>query len=138
MSARARRSGTTAAAVVVALVIWAVADPVLGHRLRMTDGGDTLTVGAAAVTVASLLASLAAWALLAALERFTPGRARAVWTGVAVAVLAVSFLPLAGDGMDAGTRVALALMHLAVAAVLIPGLAGGSRAGRPAREGPHS
>jgi hypothetical protein len=50
-----------------------------------------------------------------------------VWTGVAVAVLAVSFLPLAGDGMDTGTRTALALMHLAVAAVLIPGLAGRSR-----------
>ncbi|MFZ4153186.1 DUF6069 family protein [Streptomyces pseudogriseolus] len=138
MSARARRSGTTAVAVAAALVIWAVADPVLGHRLRMTDGSDTMTVGAAAVTVASLLASLAAWALLAALERFAPGRARAVWTGVAVAVLAVSFLPLAGDGMDGGTRVTLALMHLAVAAVLIAGLAGGSRAGRPAREGPHS
>ncbi|WP_234315865.1 DUF6069 family protein [Streptomyces sp. NRRL F-5527] len=138
MSARARRSGTTAVAVAVALVIWAVADPVLGHRLRMTDGGDTMTVGAAAVTVASLLASLAAWALLATLERFAPGRARAVWTGVAVAVLAVSLLPLAGDGMDGGTRVTLALMHLAVGAVLIAGLAGGSRAGRPAREGPHS
>ncbi|MDT6983598.1 DUF6069 family protein [Streptomyces lusitanus] len=138
MSARARRSGTAAAAVAVALVIWAVADPVLGHRLRMTDGGDTMTVGAAAVTVASLLAALAAWALLAALERFGVRRARAVWTGVAVAVLAVSLLPLAGDGMDGGTRVTLALMHLTVGAVLIAGLAGGSRAGRPAREGPHS
>ncbi len=42
------------------------------------------------------------------------------------------------DGMDGGTRGTLALMHLAVAAVLIPGLVYGSRAGRPAREGPHS
>jgi hypothetical protein len=46
--------------------------------------------------------------------------------GVAGAVLAVSFLPFIGDGMDGGTRVSLALMHLAVAAVLIPGLGGTS------------
>ncbi|MBJ6642500.1 hypothetical protein G3I22_29545 [Actinospica acidiphila] len=48
---------------------------------------------------------------------------------MAVAVLAVSALPLTGDGMDTGTRTALALMHLAVAAVLIPG---------PARPSAHS
>nr|WP_037639860.1 DUF6069 family protein [Streptomyces bicolor] len=44
--------------------------------------------------------------------------------GVAGAVPAVSFLPFIGDGMDGGTRVSLALMHIAVAAVLIPGLGG--------------
>ncbi|MGA5016746.1 hypothetical protein ACPCAA_04765 [Streptomyces griseoincarnatus] len=44
---------------------------------------------------------------------------------MAVAVPAVSFLPLTGDGMDTGTR---AIMHLAVAAVLIPGPAGRPRA----------
>ncbi|WP_307820736.1 DUF6069 family protein [Streptomyces sp. BSE7-9] len=56
-------------------------------------------------------------------------RARAALARVAVAVLAVSALPLTGDGMDTGTRTALALMHLAVAAVLIPG---------PARPSAHS
>ncbi|MDU0302901.1 DUF6069 family protein [Streptomyces sp. PAL114] len=94
----------------------------------MTDGEETLDLGAAPVAVVALLASLAGWALLAALERFGVRRARAVWTGVAVAVLTVSFLPLTGDGMDTATRTALALMHLAVAAVLIPGLAGRPRA----------
>lgn len=38
----------------------------------------------------------------------------------------MSFLPFIGDGMDGGTRVSLALMHLAVAVVLIPGLGGRS------------
>jgi hypothetical protein len=38
----------------------------------------------------------------------------------------VSFLPFIGDGMSGGTRISLALMHLAVAAVLIPGLGGRS------------
>ncbi|MFE4583074.1 DUF6069 family protein, partial [Streptomyces chartreusis] len=55
-------------------------------------------------------------------------RARAIWTGVAGAVLAVSLVPFIGDGMDSGTRISLALMHLAVAAVLIPGLRGRSSA----------
>ncbi|MFE0808499.1 DUF6069 family protein [Streptomyces sp. NPDC058794] len=41
-------------------------------------------------------------------------------------VLALSFLPFIGDGMDGGTQVSLALMHLAVAAALIPGLGGTS------------
>ncbi|MGW6461820.1 DUF6069 family protein [Streptomyces sp. NPDC055078] len=109
-------------AVLAPVVVWLVADPVLGHRVRITDGGQTLGIGAVPVVLVALLAALAGWGLLAALERLRVRRARAVWTGVAVAVLAVSFLPLTGDGMDGGTRAALALMHLAVAAVLIPGL----------------
>ncbi|GHE40875.1 hypothetical protein GCM10018785_08020 [Streptomyces longispororuber] len=115
----------TALAVLAPVLVWLVADPLLGHRPRITDGGRTLDLGAAPVAAVALLASLAGWALLAALERFAARRARAVWTGTACAVLAVSFLPLTGGGMDGGTRLSLALMHLAVAAVLIPGLGGG-------------
>ncbi|WP_373569344.1 DUF6069 family protein [Streptomyces sp. FXY-T5] len=108
------------------VLVWLVADPVLGHRLRMSDGGRTVDIGAVPVAVVALVASLSGWGLLAALERFGVRRARAIWTGTAGAVLAVSFLPLLGDGMDGGTRISLALMHLAVAAVLIPGLRGRS------------
>ncbi|MFE6930414.1 DUF6069 family protein [Streptomyces sp. NPDC057699] len=122
MSARRRRLGVTALAVVAPVLVWLVADPLLGHRLRITDAEQTLDIGALPVALVALLASLAGWGALAALERFGVRRARAVWTGAAVAVLALSFLPLAGDGTDTGTRAALALMHLAVAAVLIPGL----------------
>jgi multidrug transporter EmrE-like cation transporter len=109
-------------------VVWLVADPLTGHRLRIVDGEQTLDIDIDAVPVAvvALLASLSGWGLLAALERFGARRARVIWTGVACAVLAVSFLPFIGDGMDGGTRVFLALMHLAVAAVLIPGLGGRS------------
>ncbi|MFJ3509130.1 DUF6069 family protein [Streptomyces luteogriseus] len=78
------------------------------------------------VTVVALVTSLSGWGLPAALERFGVRRARAVWTGTAGAVPAVSFLPVLGDGMDGGTRISLALLHLAVAAVLIPGLRGRS------------
>ncbi|MFJ8858854.1 DUF6069 family protein [Streptomyces sp. NPDC102451] len=122
MSARRRRLGVTALAVVAPVLVWLAADPLLGHRLRITDGEQTLDVGALPVALVALLASLAGWGVLAALERLGVRRARAVWTGVALAVLALSFLPLTGEGMDGGTRAALALMHLVVAAVLIPGL----------------
>ncbi|MEU0384342.1 DUF6069 family protein [Streptomyces chartreusis] len=128
MSARRRRLGVTALAVLAPVLVWLVADPVLGHRLRIADGERTLDIGAAPAAVVALLASLSGWGLLAALERLGVPHARAIWTGVAGAVLAVSFLPFIGDGMDGGTRVSLALMHLAVAAVLIPGLGGRSAA----------
>ncbi|MFI6810132.1 DUF6069 family protein [Streptomyces luteogriseus] len=124
MSPRRRRLGVTALTVLAPVLVWVVADPLLGHRLRIADGEQTLDIGAAPVAVVALFASLSSWGLLAALERFGARRARAIWAWVAGAVLAVSFLPFLGDGMDGGTRVSLALMHLAVAAVLIPGLVG--------------
>ncbi|WP_046508108.1 DUF6069 family protein [Streptomyces odonnellii] len=122
MSARRRRLAVTGLAVLAPVLVWLVADPVLGHRLRIIADEQPLDIGAVPVVLVALLAALAGWGLLAALERFWVRRARAVWTGVAVAVLAISFLPLTGDGMDGATRAALALIHLAVAAVLIPGL----------------
>nr|WP_281173489.1 DUF6069 family protein [Actinomadura rifamycini] len=125
---RRRRPGVVALAVLAPVLVWLVADPLLGQQLRIADGEETLDIGVAPVAVVALLASLAGWGLLAVLERFGVRRARAVWVGVAGAVLVVSFLPFAGEGMDGGTRVSLGLMHLVVAAVLIPGL-GSLRAG---------
>ena len=122
MSARTRRLAATALAVLAAVLVWLVADPLLGHRLRMADGEETLDITAGPVVFVALLASLAGWGLLAVLERFVAARARTVWISATGAVLAVSFLPFLGDGMDGGTRLSLALMHVAVAAVLIPGL----------------
>ncbi|MFE2218331.1 DUF6069 family protein [Streptomyces canus] len=130
MSVRRRRLGVAVLSVLAPVLVWLVADPLLGHRLRITDGDQTLGIGALPVGVLALLASLSGWGLLAALERFGARRARAIWTGAAGVVLAVSFLPFLGDGMDSGTRVSLALMHLAVAAVLVPGLGGTSPGAR--------
>lgn len=136
MSARRRRRlGVTALAVLAPLLVWVIADPLAGHSLRITDGEETLDIGAVPVAFVGLLASLLGWGLLAVLERFTARRARTIWTVVAGAVLLLSFLPLTGGGMDGGTRFSLAVMHVAVAAVLIPGFAGrsaDSRAGRRA------
>jgi len=60
------------------------------------------------------------------LERRT-SRARTIWTGIAVlAVLASFSLPLFA-GVSTSTKVTLAIMHVAVAAVLIPAMRRGSR-----------
>lgn len=122
---RNRRLTVTALAVLAPVLVWLTTDPLLGHPLHLTDGEETLAIGAAPTAVAALLASLAAWTLLAVLERSGIRRARTIWTVTACTVLLLSFLPLTANDMDAATRTSLALMHLAVAAVLIPGLAGG-------------
>ncbi|MFC4534852.1 DUF6069 family protein [Sphaerisporangium dianthi] len=126
-SAREGRTGarraliTVAGATVTALTSWALAGPASGVDLTVRTGGALQQVGPVAAAAASLVAGLAAWALLAVLERFT-SRPRRIFTIVAVAVLTLS---LAGPlGQAAGTASALRLigMHLAVAAVLIFGL----------------
>ncbi|MFF4796366.1 DUF6069 family protein [Streptomyces sp. NPDC001276] len=75
MSALRRRLRVTALAVLAPVLVWLVADPLLGHRLRIADGEQTLDIGAVPVAVVALLASLSGWGLLAALERFEARRA---------------------------------------------------------------
>lgn len=96
--------------------------PLLGaHLVVRFSSGAPQTIGIDFVVGASLVASLSAWGLLALLERRT-SRARTIWTAVALVVLPVSLsLPLTA-GTTASTRFALALMHVAVATVLIGSL----------------
>ncbi|MFJ5048520.1 DUF6069 family protein [Streptomyces sp. NPDC088719] len=122
-SNRRRRAATVLVAVLVPVLVWLVTDPVLGHRLRITDPAaqETLDIGLFPVVLLALLVSLAGWGLLAVLERFTR-RPRLLWIVVAAAVLLLSFLPLTGSDMAGGTRAVLALMHVIVGAVLVAGL----------------
>ncbi|SCG71043.1 DUF6069 family protein [Micromonospora inositola] len=121
---RPARRGARALAVLVAtaaaLAVWVVAVPLAGVDLAVRSGATEQPVGPGAVAVAALLAGLAAWALLAVLERFSR-RARSIWTGVALAVLLASMLAPLGGGVGAAAKLTLALMHLA-AALVIPGL----------------
>ena len=122
-TARARpRVLSVAGATLAATLVWVVAVPLLGGHLLVRFGaGAPQTVGIGFVVGATLVASLCAWGLLALLERRT-SRARTIWTGVAGAVLLVSLsLPLTA-GIAPSTKAALALMHVAVATVLIPSL----------------
>ncbi|MEU8230484.1 DUF6069 family protein [Actinoplanes sp. NPDC048967] len=124
---RLRMLGTAAAALAPAL-IWIATVPILGHQLQVPvrDGQRPQEIGLIAVVLVAVIAAVAAWTVMAALERLT-SKASPVWTIAAAVVLLVSLLPLAGSGIHAGTRVALGLMHIAVAAVVVPFLLGTSR-----------
>ena len=123
-SAHVRRNRIlgVAGATLAAVAVWVIEVPLLGIRL-LTQFGNTAPqgVGIELVVVSSLAGSLAGWGLLAILERRF-ARARTIWTGIAIAVLLASFSAPISAGTTTTTKVALAMMHLAVAAVLIPTL----------------
>ena len=110
--------GGTAAAVVV----WLVAKFAFDVELRGAQPGTSsvVDIGPQYVIFSAVAYSLVGWALLAILERFV-ARARTIWTWIALAVLVLSFAsPLTAQSMTGGTKLALSIMHVAVAAVVIP------------------
>jgi Family of unknown function (DUF6069) len=106
------------------LTVWVVAHALDGVelRVRLGSGTDGQAVGPAAVALATIVAGLAGWVLLAALERFTP-RARGLWTVAATVGPVVSLAGPLGSGVTTGAKLSLMGMHLAAAAILIPLLA---------------
>jgi hypothetical protein len=133
---RRARALAVIAATLAALAVWLITDPLLGIDLTGTTrpGSQQLQpITPALVAGASLAVALAGWALLALLERFT-ARARTIWTAIALLAALLSLAgPLSTLASTEANVLALALMHLAVAAVLIPMLAGTSPASaRPA------
>lgn len=120
------------AAVVAPVVAWTILEAGFGHDLRAPamGGAPGMDIGFTAVVAAAATAGLAAWASLAALERWS-SRPRTMWTAIAVAVFLVSSGgPLGGDGVTTAPRWMLIALHGAVAGVLIPGLAATARGGR--------
>ncbi len=116
------RAIAVAAAVLAALLVWAVAVPLLGVQLmvRTTPSSSSMqTIGAGFVLAVSLLASLLGWGLLAVLERRTQ-RAGTVWTVAAGVVLLLSLAGPLTAAVTTGGKVSLVVVHLSVAAVLIP------------------
>jgi Family of unknown function (DUF6069) len=112
---------TAAGAAAAAAAVWLVARAA-GAEPTVTMGDQPpMAIALPTVISVALAASLAAWITVYALRRLTR-RARALWPAVALVTLAVSFLPVLFARADGATRVALAAMHVAVAAVLIPGL----------------
>jgi hypothetical protein len=106
-------------AALAASAAWLIAHGV-GAQLAVHQGDAVQPVGLPAVIVVSLIVGLLGWALLAVLTR-TLRRGRLVWTIVASGVFLVSLLgPL--SGVDGATMGWLALMHTAVAAIVIIGL----------------
>jgi len=118
-----KRRWTRALAIVAAagatFTVWTVADPLAGAALVVDSGSGHTTVTPTAVVLTTVLAGLAAWALLALVEHFTR-RAAVVWSWVAGAVLSISLLGPIGSAVGGDAAVALVAMHLATGAVLIP------------------
>lgn len=127
------RLAGVAGAVLVALLTWVLIEPVIGHDLYAPALGsdEPQDIGAVETITVALLPSLAAWGLLAVLERFVPRRATLIWT-VAALVLLLATMPWSGTFRSDGDHLSLVLLHLAVAAVLIPVLAWSSARRRPA------
>ncbi|WP_139417937.1 DUF6069 family protein [Agromyces laixinhei] len=109
---------TAVVAVVAPLAVWIVAS-LAGASLAITSPlVGTLQISALLVIVSTLPLALAAWGVLALLERLT-SNARRAWTIISVAVLVFSLPPLVFLDATLGTKVALGCMHLAAGIVLI-------------------
>ncbi|MEU8263690.1 DUF6069 family protein [Micromonospora sp. NPDC048999] len=122
----ARRTGraiTIAGAAAGALLQWVVADPWAGIDLAVRQGDTTQHIGPAAVVVAALIAGLAAWGLLALLER-TVRRPARTFRIIALIVLVLSLVGPLASGVGISSRLVLLGMHLTVGAALIIGLPG--------------
>ncbi len=130
---RRARTAAVGGAIVAALTVWFVAEVVFGLDLRRPAAGvgaPAQDITAIHVVFAAAVGSLAAWALLAVLERMT-SRPRRAWTVIAAFTLLVSLGgPLSGSGITTSNRLVLVLMHLIVASVVIAALARTARASR--------
>ncbi|WP_326655258.1 DUF6069 family protein [Streptomyces sp. NBC_01750] len=112
-------------AVLATTLLWTAAHT-LGVELRIGPGGGwpSQAVGLPRVAGSTLVASLLAAATRKGLDLLTDtDRASTLWIRLAVTVLLVSLAPLTFVRASGGARATPALMHLAVAAVLIPLLA---------------
>jgi hypothetical protein len=119
---RRPRALGVAASVLAAVAVWVVAVPILGAHLTVRFGhGAVQNVQISSVIATSILASLLGWTVLTILEKRTR-RAVAIWTGIALATTLLSLLFPILAGITTSTKIALATMHLGVAAILIPAL----------------
>lgn len=121
-SARTRsRAVTVVAAPAATAVVWLATRLADADLTVQVSGQPPMFVGLPFALFIALAAALAGWGSLALMERLT-GHARMWWSALAVGTLAVSFLPVMAADATTGTKASLALMHVAVAAVLITGL----------------
>jgi hypothetical protein len=117
----ATRAIVVGAAVAAAALAWVVIVPVLGTDItvpKSPSSSERIDLAIGPVIVMSALASLAGWALLTVLERFT-SRALVIWTAIATVVLLVT-MPWDAD-FTSSERLALVVLHLAVAVPLVLG-----------------
>ena len=120
--AAVRRPGLTA------VVTAAVANGLLwtGGRLAgvdfgLRDPGSTTVhpLSLPEIAVFSVLFALAGWGSLTLLRRISR-HGDAIWVALAASILLLSFVPIALEHATASTRAMLVVVHLVVAASLVP------------------
>jgi uncharacterized protein DUF6069 len=117
-SIRRHRALTVLGALVAATGVWAVVRQVGGTDLAVAGPDGPTAVGLPAVLLAALVAGLAGWALLAALERWVR-RPHRTWRVVAVAVLGLSLLGPVASASTPAAAGGLVALHVAVGAALL-------------------
>ncbi|RCK68574.1 hypothetical protein DT076_15175 [Desertihabitans brevis] len=115
------------AAVAVAALVWTLAVVVGGLALTARTGAVVQTIGLGSVLAAAAVAGSAGWAVASLLTRVSR-RARTVWTVLACLVAVLSLAGPLTAGTTPGAVAVLVLLHLVVAAVVVPGLAPRQRA----------
>jgi hypothetical protein len=129
------RGFAVATAVLSTSLLYLVAKA-LGTDFKLTDPGtpEPHALILPEIAVFALVFSLLGWGTLALLERFTR-RPKVIWSVLAIAVLVLSFVPIGIEQATVDTKVMLSVIHLAVAAALVPML---RRTGREATQRPTS
>jgi Family of unknown function (DUF6069) len=123
---RTSRAVAVAGTVLATSVLWLVAHLLgVGLRVDQHNGQGPQAIGLPLVAGFTLVISLLGWAALALMERYVK-RAVTAWTVLAIAVLLLSFTLILLVGASAGTKTTLSLIHITVAAVLIPALRRGA------------
>ncbi len=121
------RAAAVGVAVLTSIMLWSVANALGGDiRVDQHNGQGPQTIGLPMIIGSALAVSLLGWGALAVLERFTPW-ARTIWTTLALTVLALSFIPIIATSATVSAKTTLALIHITVAAALIPALRHGQR-----------
>lgn len=110
----------TAIALAAALLVYALARLTGADLVVAPPGQPTGTVNAASVVMITLVSGLGALLLALVLRRVVPTRARLAFLLLALIVLAVSMGGPLGAAQQTSTAVWLSIMHVVVAAALIP------------------
>ncbi len=116
------RAAVVGAGALAAVLGWVVLVPLAGVELVVAMGGEEREVSLVQVIVSSLVGGLLGWGLLEILERLS-ARPRRVFLVVCVVGLVLSFLSPIASGSTTATKLGLSLLHVLVAAVVVPGMA---------------
>ena len=120
----ARRRVTREIVIVVAAVVtglaWVVGRLAGVDYIAQTPLG-TGQVSLGLTVIATVLAGLAGWGVIGLLERYSTS-AQAIWTALALVVLALSIVPVFATPSDLASRLTLSALHCVAATILIPGL----------------